>query len=903
MADISYDILIRSAADMAALDRVRSNIKGLRSDLVGINEMLAQNRGNIALSSWGDRFDVSRIRAASDGTSQLATAGLGVAGGFRAAAGSILGFTSVATAALTGITLVSSTIKRLNRDLEALINEVDEVSNRFGISGETFQTWKVILLEAGQSSAALLPALDRLNQIIGDAGNKSVPAQEQLAKVGLTFEALKNATKEQRLELIARGLSRIADDSQRAAVAQDLLGRGASQLNPLLQRLAAGGIEELQKKYLETGDILSNDIAKKLDDIGDKSEAAARRAAVSWATPYEVYTRVKSTLGEILTTLLSTTNEVEIRAADEASKGGSKRAPYTVGGWGGIRTISSSGSSSSSSGASDPSSSQEGSGPAAPSKSSPILEKIEEDAKRQIEADANKERLKTELELEIQLAAARKAALQEQIERGNAAFLEAQEQDRLAAIKAKAIQQAEAERALNAALTEQANIRSDIESDWARTTLEKRPALIASLIEENRLIAERLALLARERETADPIRRGQIDAESQQLGDRARGNNRVLRGPNPTSYNDSFSAVTASLNDQVGSAPQQLSQAWGQAAGSIRSSMQSAFADIFTGSMSLAQAVKAAPAMIGQAFLQSGAQMAADWVWKHVFMASVSKAWHAVEIATVGSAEAAKTGLTGAGTAARMAAKTGETVHSVAMTGVETTVHTVGETKKTGVSFLGSIARKGIMIGETIFHGIQVVFRTGAHIASEALKTAASVAGSALRIPVILAESIAHVFQAGVGALAAMAHIPYVGPILAIGAMGAIVAAGMGLVGKIGKHADGGIIRGPGTATSDSIVARLSNGEAVIPAARVSQYGESFIQGLIDGRAVPARTVAFASENASQAQHSYAAGGGAISIGIALDSHFAARLIGSKPGRKIVANVQSEGMREMGWES
>ena len=33
-----------------------------------------------------------------------------------------------------------------------------------------------------------------------------------------------------------------------------------------------------------------------------------------------------------------------------------------------------------------------------------------------------------------------------------------------------------------------------------------------------------------------------------------------------------------------------------------------------------------------------------------------------------------------------------------------------------------------------------------------------------------------------------------------------------------GSFASGGIIRGPGTGTSDSIIARVSNGEAVIPA-------------------------------------------------------------------------------------
>ena len=56
--------------------------------------------------------------------------------------------------------------------------------------------------------------------------------------------------------------------------------------------------------------------------------------------------------------------------------------------------------------------------------------------------------------------------------------------------------------------------------------------------------------------------------------------------------------------------------------------------------------------------------------------------------------------------------------------------------------------------------------------------------------------------------------------------------------GPIRKYATGGIIRGPGTGTSDSIVARLSNGEAVIPAHSVARHPDivhSLISGTLPG--------------------------------------------------------------------
>ncbi|AOS78296.1 phage tail protein [Hydrogenophaga sp. PBC] len=86
--------------------------------------------------------------------------------------------------------------------------------------------------------------------------------------------------------------------------------------------------------------------------------------------------------------------------------------------------------------------------------------------------------------------------------------------------------------------------------------------------------------------------------------------------------------------------------------------------------------------------------------------------------------------------------------------------------------------------------------------------------------------------KAGAGAAASQASIPIVGPGLAIAAMVAMVAAVMALLGKVKKFAAGGLVSGAGTATSDSIPARLSAGEYVGRAAAVRQVGVAFLDSL-----------------------------------------------------------------------
>ena len=69
----------------------------------------------------------------------------------------------------------------------------------------------------------------------------------------------------------------------------------------------------------------------------------------------------------------------------------------------------------------------------------------------------------------------------------------------------------------------------------------------------------------------------------------------------------------------------------------------------------------------------------------------------------------------------------------------------------------------------------------------------------------------------------------------AIGAQAASIARmPIGPQRKPQGFATGGIIRGPGTGTSDSIMAMLSNGEAVIPAAQVKKYGPVIEQLISD---------------------------------------------------------------------
>ncbi|WP_337072649.1 hypothetical protein [Aeromonas veronii] len=131
----------------------------------------------------------------------------------------------------------------------------------------------------------------------------------------------------------------------------------------------------------------------------------------------------------------------------------------------------------------------------------------------------------------------------------------------------------------------------------------------------------------------------------------------------------------------------------------------------------------------------------------------------------------------------------------------------------------------------------------------QAIEQAASAQSVAQKSAETTAKVSMDAAQAGAGAAASQASIPIAGPALAIAAMAAMVAAVMALLGGIKKFAAGGFVTGPGTATSDSIPARLSAGEYVVRAAAVRQVGVAFldsINGLSAGPRFKGGELAFA---------------------------------------------------------
>jgi hypothetical protein len=110
--------------------------------------------------------------------------------------------------------------------------------------------------------------------------------------------------------------------------------------------------------------------------------------------------------------------------------------------------------------------------------------------------------------------------------------------------------------------------------------------------------------------------------------------------------------------------------------------------------------------------------------------------------------------------------------------------------------------------------------------------------------------------------------------------------------------ADGGYVAGPGTATSDSIPARLSNGEYVMPANTVRHFGVDFMDAIRAMRPARQAPVARFAEG-GYVDGQGGGGGGGVRVVNVVDSSMMQDYLTSSAGEQVVMNVIRRNRRQV----
>ena len=196
----------------------------------------------------------------------------------------------VAAAAFAGITASISAVTAAAVKSADLTDRVDKLSQKIGLSRESFQEWEFIMSQNGMEIDKLQTSMKTLSDAAMEASLGSETYSRTFDALGVSLYDVNGIMKDQETlfnETIV-ALTEVENTTTRAALASDLLGRSSTELAPLLNS-GTGAIEELRLKAHDLGLVLSDetvDAGVRFTDTMDQVKRSVSAVATTALTPF-----------------------------------------------------------------------------------------------------------------------------------------------------------------------------------------------------------------------------------------------------------------------------------------------------------------------------------------------------------------------------------------------------------------------------------------------------------------------------------------------------------------------------------------------------------------------------------------------------------------------------------------
>lgn len=141
-------------------------------------------------------------------------------------------------------------------------DRLNDLSQKLGVSASRLNVIELAATQAGASTEAVSTAMAKLTENVGAAAMGNKAAAAAISTLGLSTAELLKLRPDQTFEAVTAALSRMPNEFQRAAIAQDLLGKGAKELSQFY-REGETAIDQAQAALERHGATLSDiDVAR-----------------------------------------------------------------------------------------------------------------------------------------------------------------------------------------------------------------------------------------------------------------------------------------------------------------------------------------------------------------------------------------------------------------------------------------------------------------------------------------------------------------------------------------------------------------------------------------------------------------------------------------------------------------
>lgn len=209
------------------------------------------------------RQQLTRLEAAASGTDD-AVADVGDAareagdkaekasGGWSVLKGTLADL--AASAIKTAASAIGDTAKEMITGAAEYGDTIDKMSQKMGMSSDAYQEWDFVLQHCGASIESLKPAMKTL-------ATAAESGSDAFAQLGISQEQIAGMSQEQLFDATIAGLQNVTDETQRTYLAGKLLGRGATELGPLLNT-SADDVADMRAQVHDLGGVMGSDAVK-----------------------------------------------------------------------------------------------------------------------------------------------------------------------------------------------------------------------------------------------------------------------------------------------------------------------------------------------------------------------------------------------------------------------------------------------------------------------------------------------------------------------------------------------------------------------------------------------------------------------------------------------------------------
>ena len=206
-------------------------------------------------SDYEKKLDDSQ-KSAGSFSSKIGTA-------FKAGAKVVTAFVTTVVAASTAIAALA--VKTVNFG-----SEIDDNSQKLGVSTEAYQYWALVLQRAGSDASQLSMAIRQMTEFTTQLSEGNGDALLSLQKLGIGYEEFMAMSTEEQLYAIVEALQGVESQTDKVQLAQEIFGnRVYQELLPLLG-MQQGSLEDLKDEFEGLGLIIADDTIKQTAALGDK---------------------------------------------------------------------------------------------------------------------------------------------------------------------------------------------------------------------------------------------------------------------------------------------------------------------------------------------------------------------------------------------------------------------------------------------------------------------------------------------------------------------------------------------------------------------------------------------------------------------------------------------------------